>query len=350
MRLNGCWGFCGNAYENPVCIILHGRDAGAACRRHPACRRNDVVAAMLQLIRIFRNRHHELRAGWKILGFLGLAVGGFALPVALPRSWTSTPFAGSFIPLAVVLAVTWLMVRLVNHKPLAAVGLWVHPRALRECSMGLLLGFLMMSGIFLIEVSLGTLSLTWRGLTPLEIAGAVAISFLFFAASAMFEELLFRGYLLQTLMQSLSFLPALLIMSLFFGLAHYGNPHATLLSTANVVLAGIWLSFAYLKTRSLWLPFGLHLAWNFAQTTIYAFPTSGITFAERRLWFSEASGPGWLTGGEFGPEGGILATVALIAATWYILKTPLLRVPEGIITLDSVEDVLPPPQPEETGT
>jgi membrane protease YdiL (CAAX protease family) len=306
---------------------------------------------MAQFIRIFRNRHHELRAGWKVLGFLALtAAGGFALAMALPRSWSSTPFAGSFIPLALVLAVTWVMTRLANHKPLAAVGLWMHPRALRECAMGLLLGFLMMTGIFLLELGLGVLSLTWRGLTLPEIAGAAAISFLFFAASALFEELLFRGYLLQTLMQWVSFLPALLMMSVFFGLAHYSNPHATPLSTANVVLAGVWLSFAYLKTRSLWLPFGLHLSWNFAQTTIYAFPTSGIAFAERRLFISETSGPLWLTGGEFGPEGGVLATVALTAATWYILKTPLLRAPEGIITLDSVEDVLPPRQPEEAGS
>ena len=70
-------------------------------------------------------------------------------------------------------------------------------------------------------------------------------------------------------------------MSALFGLAHIRNPHATILSTANVLLAGVWLSFAYLKTRSLWLPFGLHLSWNFAQTTVYAFPTSSFAFAER---------------------------------------------------------------------
>jgi uncharacterized protein len=138
----------------------------------------------------------------------------------------------------------------------------------------------------------------------------------------------------------------LLIMSTLFGLAHALNPHATFLSTANVVLAGVWLSFAYLKTRSLWLPFGLHLSWNFAQTTLYAFPTSGFAFADRRLFLSDQTGPGWLTGGDFGPEGGVFATIALIASTWYILKTPLLKPPEGIITLDSVEDILPKPPGE----
>jgi hypothetical protein len=298
---------------------------------------------MTFLLSIFRNRHHELRAGWKLTGFIGLtSVLSYGLFALLPSSFAATPFGGSVVPLLVILYVTWVMIRWANHKPFAAVGLWIHPRALRECAMGLLIGFLMMTGIFLVEMALGVLTLTWRGLTLTELAGAVSISLLFFAASALFEELLFRGYVFQTLIQWVTFLPALVVMSVLFGLAHAYNPHATVLSTVNVILAGVWLSFAYFKTRSLWVPFGLHLSWNFAQTTIYAFPTSGLAFAERRLFLSMQSGPEWLTGGEFGPEGGVLATIALVAATWYILKTSLLVVPEGIITLDSVEDILRP--------
>jgi uncharacterized protein len=296
------------------------------------------------LLKIILNHHKELRAGWRLLLFMLLTgVLGWGIYTGLPGSITTAQPLSSIFPFVIMLVVTWFVTRFVNHKPLAAVGLWLHPRAFRECGIGLLIGFLMMTGIFLLELGLGTLHLSWRGLSAAEIAGAVGISLLSFGFSAMFEELLFRGYLLQTMMQWMTFLPALLVMSLLFGAAHTQNPHATVLSTANVLLAGVWLSFAYLKTRSLWLPFGLHLSWNFAQTTIYAFPTSGYSFAERRLFDPESSGPIWLTGGDFGPEGGVLATIALIAATWYLLKTPLLRQPEGIITLDSVEDVLPVP-------
>lgn len=284
---------------------------------------------------------------WRILLFL-LLMGGIGLGVysALPYSFVRTQFATSVVPLGVVLLATWVLTRFVNRKPLAAVGLWLHHRAAGEFGIGLLLGFLMMTGIFFVQVGLGVLHLSWRGLTAAEIAGAAGLSLFFFTFSALFEELLFRGYLFQTLMQWTTFLPALIIMSVLFGLSHWQNPHVTVLSTVNVVLAGAWLSFAYLKTRSLWLPLGLHLAWNFAQTTLYAFPTSGFAFADRRLFLSEQSGPSWLSGGDFGPEGGILATIALIASTWYILKTPILKPPEGIITLDSLEDILPPPSPE----
>jgi hypothetical protein len=142
-------------------------------------------------------------------------------------------------------------------------------------------------------------------------------------------------------MQGVTFLPAMVMMSGLFGLAHWNNPHATVLSTLNVFLAGVWLTFAYMNTRSLWLPTALHVAWNFAQTGVYGFATSGHSFSDRTLLHLQESGPAWITGGAFGPEGGILATIALIGGTWYVLKTRLLATPGGIVTLDSLEDVLP---------
>jgi membrane protease YdiL (CAAX protease family) len=102
-----------------------------------------------------------------------------------------------------------------------------------------------------------------------------------------------------------------------------------------------------MKTRSLWLPFGLHVSWNYSQTVIYSFPTSGIDFAGFQLGETVQTGPEWITGGAFGPEGGALATLMLILSTWYILKSKSLSVPEGIITLDSIEDIIPPPTPPE---
>ena len=94
------------------------------------------------------------------------------------------------------------------------------------------------------------------------------------------------------------------------------------------------------STRSLWLPFGLHWGWNFSLTTLFSLPTSGMGFPDRQLFMLEQSGPGWLTGGAFGPEGGALATVALVACPWHILKSKLYAAPEGIITLDSLEDLV----------
>jgi uncharacterized protein len=294
---------------------------------------------------IFLDRHRDLRSGWRIALFVVMiAAAGVALRMTLPGNVLGNPAAGAILAVSLLLLASWIMTRFINRKPLAAIGFWFHDRTLRELGLGMLLGFVMMSGIVLVELALGYIHVAWRGLTLSEAAPVVAVSVLIFVLAALVEELLFRGYAFQTLMQMITFAPAVLVMSLLFGLGHVFNPHATLLSTANVVLAGVWLSFAYLKTRGLWLPLGLHFAWNFTQTTIYAFPTSGLVFEDRKLWILEQAGPDWITGGAFGPEGGVLATLALLLGTWYILKSRQLGAQEGIITLDSLEDLLPQEQ------
>ena len=293
---------------------------------------------------IFLNRHGEIRSGWKIMMFLigtaGLATGVVAVLHLVASGIVLLDALGLLVT---TLFVSWVLVRYVNRKRFAAIGLWFHPRTVREFGIGLLLGFLMMAGIFILQYTAGYAQVTWLARSPGEMVATVLYSFLFFAVAAAGEEVLFRGYVFQTLAQGITMLPAILVMSGIFGIAHAANPNANAFSIANVMLAGIWLSFAYLKTRGLWLPFGLHLAWNFSQTTVFGFPTSGIAFADQRLLSTVTTGPDWITGGAFGPEGSVLATLALIGGTWYILKSKYLAAPEGIITLDTAEDILPPP-------
>lgn len=289
------------------------------------------------------DRHGELRAGWRIVLFMvATLTAGAALlwPLMyLPRGLNALE------SLAVLLAAsagTWVMTRFVNRKPFTAVGLAWRRTALKETLAGILLGFLMMAGIFLVGVALGAYHPSFRGLTAGEAASIVAGSLFIFAAGAMGEEMLFRGYAYQTLVQGVTVLPATLLMASIFALAHLQNPNVTPFSVANVALAGIVLSLAYVKTRALWLPFGIHFSWNFSQTTLFGLPTSGMTGANRMLILTGSSGADWIGGGAFGPEGGILVTIALVACGWYILKENSLLAPEDIVTLDSVEDLLPP--------
>ena len=261
----------------------------------------------------------------------------------------SSDIVGLLFLTASVLVGSFVMTKFINRKPLGAIGLFFHPGAHREFGMGCLLGFLMMSAIFVVEFVFGYASIIWRGLSIIACLELLGGSLILFALSAFFEETLFRGYLFQTLIQAVTFVPAMVIMAIIFGLAHGRNPQVGPFSLVNIGLAGVWLSVAYMKTRSLWLPFGLHLAWNFSQATIFSFPTSGVAFESRRLFFLTQSGPEWVTGGAFGPEGGVLATLSLIGCTWFLLKSRHVSVPEGIITLDSVEDLLPRQQLEGKG-
>ena len=291
---------------------------------------------------IIVNHYGELRVGWRLLSFVVLlAVILLVLGAPLRMLGVRSDFAGSIVTLASTLGATYTTTRFVNRKPFGAIGFSLHSHMFREFGIGCLLGFLMMSGIFVVELLSGFIHLEWGGLSLLACVRAVLWALVGFSVAAFAEEALFRGYFFQTLIQWITFLPATLVLAVAFAWSHYANPHATIFSLVNVGFAGVWLSIAYFKTRSLWLPSGLHLSWNFAQTTVYAFPTSGISFTDNRLMNLTQSGPEWITGGAFGPEGGILATIALIVSTWYILKSTSLMAPKGIVTLDSVEDLLP---------
>lgn len=275
--------------------------------------------------------------------FVVLTTGSF-YPFALAfRSlgWTSQ-FTGWCVLLAAGLIGSFLMTRFVNHKPFAAIGFNLHAGMFREAGIGILLGVLMMSGIFAVEYLLGAVEIhlveaSWTGMVWIVVS-----SMALFGVQSLAEEVLFRGYLFQSLIQGMSFLPAMLAMAALFAAGHAWNPNVSAPAMINIALASVWLSFAYMHTRGLWLPFGLHFAWNFSQTTLFGFHTSGGAFPGYSLMTNVQEGPGWLTGGAFGPEGGVLATLALLVSTAYILKARYLRAPEGIITLDSVEDLLPP--------
>ncbi len=302
-----------------------------------------MTHAMSSMVRaMWFTRHGDIRIVWRLVLFLLVAgviaaAGAVGLGIA---GITSAELEGPGILLA-LLSATALMTRLVNRKPFRAAGLGWTRGAIRDFALGCLLGLLMMGGIFLIELALGFVHVESRGLGPMDGLRIVGWSALLFMVAALCEELLFRGYLFQSLMQGVTFLPAALGVSVLFALAHLGNPGMTVFALVNIGLAGLWLSFAYLKTRTLWIPFGLHFSWNFCQTVLFSFPTSGVRMEDRMLFSLDQGGPVWITGGGFGPEGGALATIAIVLCTWHILKSSLYRREEGVITLDSIEDLLP---------
>ena len=127
------------------------------------------------------------------------------------------------------------------------------------------------------------------------------------------EELFFRGILFRWVEEMGGSWIALAVTSILFGLAHAMNPNATLFSsTAIAVEAGILLGGAYMLTRNLWLPIGLHAAWNFTQGYLFGIPVSGV--AEEGLVRSRLSGSELLTGGGFGLEASVIASVLATAA------------------------------------
>lgn len=133
------------------------------------------------------------------------------------------------------------------------------------------------------------------------------------APAALSEEIMFRGLPLVLLAGVMGRWPALILVAgAIFSLLHGLNPGITPLAYFNIALAGIMLGVAFFAPGGLWTAFGAHLGWNVMLAALDA-PVSGMPFPIPLLDY-HAGNPAWLSGGEFGPEGGILATVALVGA------------------------------------
>jgi membrane protease YdiL (CAAX protease family) len=168
-----------------------------------------------------------------------------------------------------------------------------------------------MGGIFGVEWALGLLQV--RGLQPPNLGWAIRLPVLAFLAFT--EEAVYRSLMLNGLLVLLRrrWLP-LILMAAGFGLAHAGNPNASVLSVLGNVVDGLIYGVAFLGSGRIWLPWGLHFAWNVFQGPVLGFPVSGLEM--RSLVQQVPVGDALLTGGSYGPEAGLLAMpfrVVLIA-------------------------------------
>lgn len=181
--------------------------------------------------------------------------------------------------------------------------------AIREAGLGLVCGVGLFAVVVVLVMALGGLEiLGLRGAGRLWSLLAMAI------VSGVFEEVLFRGLIQRQLEALLGSWAALGLTSACFGIAHAFNPGASWWSALAIALeAGVLLGGAFLLTRRLWLPIGVHMGWNFAQGWIFSLPVSGGE-PPQGLLVTQRHGPEWLTGGDFGLEASAVAmAVALVA-------------------------------------
>ncbi|MGA2297751.1 MAG: CPBP family intramembrane glutamic endopeptidase [FCB group bacterium] len=139
----------------------------------------------------------------------------------------------------------------------------------------------------------------------------------FLAAS---EELLFRGIIFQAVLERFKPGFTIIFTSIIFALAHFLNPHYTFLSAFNIFLAGILLAIMYIKTLSLWLPITFHFLWNWCQLVFLGSPISGYNNDSFIIKVDFSTLPHWLSGGEFGIEGGIITTLLLLSFTIIVIR------------------------------
>lgn len=176
--------------------------------------------------------------------------------------------------------------------------------ALRPLGIGLGAGVAVFSFIVFVAAALGVYHLTGEG-DSRDLLPQLIMSAIFPAIS---EEMLFRGILFRWIEAFGGSWAALLLTSAFFGAAHLANPHASAIAAVGIAFeAGVMLGAAYMLTRSLWLPMGIHAAWNFTQGEIFDIPVSGMPV--HGLLTARLTGTPLLTGNGFGLEASLIAIV-----------------------------------------
>ena len=304
---------------------------------------------------IFFNRAGRLRSGWRLGIFTLLLIALMLLVTSLVRvvyvlAVLVSPHAtlGSYLEdvvFRILILTSALLAGLICNRwleglPWRALGLWFHPHWLRDLGVGSLIGIGSLALAALIAFAVGGVRFA---ISAKEIYGGVLrtvfATALLFIIAALAEESLFRGYPLQTLSRAGLVWFAVLLTSVPFAIIHLQNPNATVFSSINTGLAGIWLAAAYLRTRSLWFPLGVHWSWNWAQGSILGLPVSGITnLAAHPVFRASDHGPAWLTGGSYGLEGGFACTVALVLSTLFIWRTRWISATDTMKMLTSQEN------------
>lgn len=207
----------------------------------------------------------------------------------------------------------WLFMKFIDRKPLMSLGL-KYEGFQQDFKFGLILG----AGL----IAIGFFSLFILGYVRVESFSFpfldIVLYFILFVVVAFHEEIMLRGYILRSLMESMNRYLALAISSLIFMTVHLLNPNISFLGVVNLFLAGIVLGIYYVHKSNLWLPIGMHLTWNFFQGPIFGFEVSGIK--SQSLIKQTVNGSDLITGGKFGFEASLLATVLIVVVILYLDK------------------------------
>ena len=206
-----------------------------------------------------------------------------------------------------MLITAWLFRRFIDKKTFRSLGFGFKGFQ-KDFTLGLIVGTVLITSGFCLSVISNIISIREFHLNVPVLLGYL----LFFTIGSLNEEIMIRGYILNNLIDSMNQYLALFISSLLFAVMHLANANVTLLSFINILLAGLLLGIYYIHKRNLWLPITLHFSWNFFQGPVFGFEVSGVDI--KGIIIQELSGSDFWTGGDFGFEGSLIATILMIGA------------------------------------
>jgi hypothetical protein len=258
---------------------------------------------------------------WRIVAFYAiwwaslLVLGAFGVFLFGTRAVDPREVLFQWISLASVLIATWVMVRRIDKLPWREVGLDAPAASPPIVIKGAALGGLTIGVASLLLLATHMLRIDPTG--PGNWWAQAGHSTILLLPAAFFEELFIRGYVFAILRRAAGWKMALIITSVVFGLLHVTNPGADAESILAVIVAGFFLGVVFLATRSLYAAGAAHFAWNWVMSGALHIAVSGVPSNDPDYRVVD-SGPDWLTGGPWGPEGGIAAVAAMFVVLFYL--------------------------------
>lgn len=271
---------------------------------------------------LFWGEDGRLRSGWRfgLSVFFFFVVNSFAVDLA--NSWagpSDRKFEVIYRPLLMFFLLAAFSVLLktldrVEGNPLPAMGL-TSQHLVGDALIGLIAGAAMVT-LAVLPIAIGSHLGFHLVVSRHSLKLACAVVFIL-ATGAMAEELLFRGYPFQRLVDATGAAAAIGLSSALFGTVHLRNPHTSMFSLINTIAIGIVMAVAYLRTKALWLPWGLHFGWNLTLGLLFGLPVSGMSQFSVVVR-GTATGPVWLTGAAYGVEGGAAGTLGIVAGLSFV--------------------------------
>jgi membrane protease YdiL (CAAX protease family) len=232
-----------------------------------------------------------------------------------PSSIIVTSALFQWISLASVVIASWIMLRRVEKLPWSTIGLGraaaAPPLILKGAALGA--ATIGVASLLLLATHMMRIDRTLPGSWWGEAGHSTNV----LLPAAFFEELFIRGYVFAVLRRASGWRLALIVTSAVFGLLHAWNPGADAESILAVTVAGFFLGAILLATRSLYAAGAAHFAWNWVMSGALHIAVSGVSSADPNYRVVE-TGPDWLTGGGWGPEGGLAAVAVMFIAIFYL--------------------------------
>ncbi|MHC1686095.1 MAG: CPBP family intramembrane glutamic endopeptidase [Clostridiaceae bacterium] len=292
---------------------------------------------------IFINKESQVRSGWKI--FITLLVGvilTFLLGllssvvysvIKITTNNDSTQQISDIVSvlqgdkllnlimgisqcLAIIISVV-IFWKVFEKKPIRMMGLTSIFKSYKDLLHGLAFGAVSMIVVFLILLGTKSISMENAFSNP-NFSTWIIIDFIMFIFVGINEEMFARGYCMSVLKQTKNKYAIVCVSSVIFSVMHSLNPHMSILSYINLFLVGVLFAYMFIKANNIWLPIGYHITWNFFQGDIFGFQVSGTV--TNGLYGIKSIGNDLITGGEFGPEGGLVVTLIIVLGFIYMRK------------------------------